>query len=506
MAKNSGQEKRSSHKLTETRPKSSKVPLATDHGHIQQQRSYSAASVGVQDESEPTANRTNRIAQDGLKIKTPLKEEASLNKPVSIKDTSSSILVPFKDSDSNCSSMSTSRSKRQAPVPTLYILPVIADLYTVARISGYCNLLVASGPAFVLNQITNDANAACEAACCPIGLPQVPDLYTCNLDADCIFALPDVVYLTAATCAARTIVDLQTLCDNYCPPVITTTTTTATTPYDTSLIFLLKVGAPIVAAGVVSAGALAVTPDLPIVTSQGIPPGNDVVGCPWGGGLPHGRSVITRLALTLVPAGKTPVAIFPSFHKTRTRKAVCVIFAEGSSDESNSHSSRYSRFKRSMGRRNLRRKHRGPSFLSRQLKQLNYKLREARDGLMMVLKCTRATISRVFSGDKRRRRLYGASRRSKYDNEANSFDDCFDDLDEPRYGFVCRVRLVENQSCVLGVTCRGVPDDEDDDLVNLFDPAFDIQSTMDYSGRQSGEGFSSAGPVDCRVRSTGACG
>ena len=368
--------------------------------------------------------------------------------------------------------------------------------------------MAAAGAAAVLNQITNDANTACVAACCPVDIPQVPGLYNCNLDAACILALPAVNYLTVATCAARIIVDLQVLYNNYCPPtaVVTTTTTPTTTPYDISWLLLLKVGAPIVAASVVSMGALAVTPDLPIVTSQGIPPGNDVVGCPWGGGLPQGRSMIMRLALTLVPAGKTPVAVFPPFHKPRTRKAVCVIFAEGNGDESHSHRSVYSRFKRSMTRRHLRRKQRGTSFLSRQLKQMNYKLKETKHSLMTVLKCMRATIRRLLSGGKHRRRLYRSYKRSGYNNEVNSFDDCFNDVDEPRYGYACRVRLVENQPCVLGVTCRGVPDDEDDDLVDLFDTAFEILTTTDSTGRQTGEGFSSAGPADCRVRSTGACG
>ena len=123
---------------------------------------------------------------------------------------------------------------------------------------------------------------------------------------------------------------------------------------------------------------------------------------------------------------------------------------------------------------------------------------------MAALKCTRATIQRIFSRRKRRRRQHWTFKRDKYDDEVNSFDDCFNDLNEPGYGFVCRVRLVENQECMLGVTCRGVLDDNND-LVDRFDPAFDILTTIDYSGRQTGEGFSSAGPADCRVKSTGAC-
>ena len=69
------------------------------------------------------------------------------------------------------------RSKRQYGLST-----AIANLYTVAKISGYCNLLVTSGPGAVLNQITIDATAACTSACCSIALPVSPGLYNCNLD------------------------------------------------------------------------------------------------------------------------------------------------------------------------------------------------------------------------------------------------------------------------------------------------------------------------------------
>ena len=473
----------------------------TDDSQYNEQHSGKSNNGGSHDEPEaPTQAHPVEMVQDVT--------EQPFSKTTKPEDSLSTTLAMLKVSHLNSSmnsSLPLERPKRQVPTP--YILPVIADLYTAARISGYCNLLATLGPAFVLNQITNDANAACTAACCPVGLPAVPGLYNCNLDAACIFALPDVNYATPADCAARTIVDLQVLYNQYCPPaavITTTTTTTSTTPFDPYLIILLAAGVPIATASVVSAGALAVTPDLPIITSQGIPPGNDPVGCPWGGGLPQGRSVITRLALSLVPGGKTPVAVFPPFHSPRTRKAVCVIFAEDSNNENHSYSSGYIRFKRSMSRSHLRRKQRRPSFLSRQLRQLNYKLKEASESLMTVLKCTRATIQRIFSGGKQRIRQQRTSRRDKYDDEVNSFDDCFDDLEEPRYGFVCRVRLVENQPCVLGSTCRGVPD-EDNDLIDIFDQAFDILTTMDYAGRQTGEGFSSAGPADCRVRSTGAC-
>ncbi len=68
------------------------------------------------------------------------------------------------------------------------------------------------------------------------------------------------------------------------------------------------------------------------------------------------------------------------------------------------------------------------------------------------------------------------------------------------------MRLVENQPCVLGATCRGVPNDGDDSRVDFFDEALDPLTAEMLTDRQTGEGFSSSGPADCRVRATGACG
>ncbi len=61
------------------------------------------------------------------------------------------------------------------------------------------------------------------------------------------------------------------------------------------------------------------------------------------------------------------------------------------------------------------------------------------------------------------------------------------------------MRHVENQSSVLGITCRGFPNDGDDSLVDFFDEAFDPLTAEMLTERQTGEGFSSSGPADCRV-------
>ena len=80
-----------------------------------------------------------------------------------------------------------------------------------------------------------------------------------------------------------------------------------------------------------------------------------------------------------------------------------------------------------------------------------------------------------------------------------NYADCFDDVEEPLYGFRTRVTLAENSPCILGVTCRGTPDsefgfDSDNDL--NFDRASEDYYDLE---RQTGEEFFSEAPPDCRV-------
>ena len=39
------------------------------------------------------------------------------------------------------------------------------------------------------------------------------------------------------------------------------------------------------------------------------------------------------------------------------------------------------------------------------------------------------------------------------EGQINSMDDCFSDMQEPLYGFITKVTLVDNEPCELGVTC-----------------------------------------------------
>ena len=58
------------------------------------------------------------------------------------------------------------------------------------------------------------------------------------------------------------------------------------------------------------------------------PPGQPQPGTPGGGRLPQGTDIDTQQALSLVPAGTVPVAIFPPFATERTYPAISVIFSE----------------------------------------------------------------------------------------------------------------------------------------------------------------------------------
>ena len=143
----------------------------------------------------------------------------------------------------------------------------------------------------------------------------------------------------------------------------TTTTTTTTTAPD-----LLPV-VPVVTA--VVAGGMVFMPTMPIVNSQGVPPGNPSPGSPGGGAPPNANTPNGITALALVPLGTLPVAIFPPYATPRTRPAVSVIFAEN--PEIISMNKAMTRFKRSLfrkaGFRNSRRK---MSYLDSLLERAQY--------------------------------------------------------------------------------------------------------------------------------------
>jgi hypothetical protein len=87
----------------------------------------------------------------------------------------------------------------------------------------------------------------------------------------------------------------------------------------------------------------------------------------------------------------------------------------------------------------------------------------------------------------------------RHKREIDSLDDCFDDLEEPSYGFRVKVTLVENSPCILGSTCRGPPTarSEEESWNDVSSDAY--YPTDDVIERQTGEEFFSEAPPDCRV-------
>ncbi len=73
------------------------------------------------------------------------------------------------------------------------------------------------------------------------------------------------------------------------------------------------------------------------------------------------------------------------------------------------------------------------------------------------------------------------------DLDVDSYDDCFDDIPEPLYGFRVRVKLIEDQVCDLETTCIATANRTSSTTFNTAQE------------RQTGEAFASDAPPDCRV-------
>ena len=93
--------------------------------------------------------------------------------------------------------------------------------------------------------------------------------------------------------------------------------------------------------------------------------------------------------------------------------------------------------------------------------------------------------------------------------------DCINGMEEPLYGFVTQVFLVENESCQLNVSCNSNGDLIQNNVENNNLPTDRIyqyhtqsptwrqqyyQSNYSHISRQTGEEFEASGPPRCRVR------
>jgi hypothetical protein len=168
----------------------------------------------------------------------------------------------------------TQARKRRQVYPTLYILQIFLDLYSFPNIAIYCSILQTSGSSALQSRISADSTSACtNAACAPsCNLPRVPDLYSCNLDPNCILNVPDVSYPTTPACIAQMILTLSFIVNLNCPPVtpnIPPVTTTSTTPSTFLPPEIILVGGSVaVAVPAVAAAAILLTPPLPLITPQ----------------------------------------------------------------------------------------------------------------------------------------------------------------------------------------------------------------------------------------------
>jgi hypothetical protein len=113
---------------------------------------------------------------------------------------------------------------------------------------------------------------------------------------------------------------------------------------------------------------------MPLVTQNGIPPGNPQPGTPGGGAPPNINTQTGLQALALVPLGTLPVAIFPPYATPRTKPAVSVIFAEDPSLIAMNKA--LMRFKRSIHRTffrsGLRRSQRRSSYVANVMERARY--------------------------------------------------------------------------------------------------------------------------------------
>ena len=74
---------------------------------------------------------------------------------------------------------------------------------------------------------------------------------------------------------------------------------------------------------------LLMMPSLPSIGAGSAPPGSPAPGTPGGGGVPNIQAnPSASQAVSLVPFGLTPVAVFPPFDTPRTLPAIAVIFSE----------------------------------------------------------------------------------------------------------------------------------------------------------------------------------
>jgi len=181
---------------------------------------------------------------------------------------------------------------------------------------------------------------------------------------------------------------------------------------------------------------------LPEIRAGQAPPSSPQPGIDYNGGdrMDNLDNIYLGDALSLVPQGFKTVAVFPPFAQERTVPAVAAIFSES------------------------------PQYAQR---------RRSKRGIMSNwernMLCLRPRISRYFRG--------------KRDAKMDSSDDCFEDVDEPLYGYVVNLQLKQEEPCDLRSCLSHLNVTNSDNLEN-------VQTYI--------SGFDYVYPINCKVKNT--CG
>lgn len=202
--------------------------------------------------------------------------------------------------------------------------PAIVNFISSSAIASYCAEVAATSYAAFAARINTVILAFCTGlGNYPYDFPVAAEVACCNYVSSCIDSISEVNRgSTVSDCLTYLTGIINTAIPAYCntpttastcnPTTASTTTTTFGPPYAALALQM----APVVygAGALAAAGIFMATPTVaPLVTNQAVPNGFPQPGTPFGGGLPIGNSATSIAALSLVPAGLIPVAIFPPF-------------------------------------------------------------------------------------------------------------------------------------------------------------------------------------------------